>query len=800
MPSQKPIFAIPVAEFAAALLTRPDVPGRAQVIADGIAEFLPETAVAVYVIENQENPFWTAKATAGEITVTDEVELTAGTLGAVAAKRAAVVFDNVSELPREEYAHLDIRRRLLSLAYVPLLIEETLIGAIELVQCEEPFPPDALPKLEEIAALATPAIAAALQYESERNTNLHSISRVTQMYDLEKVFNSTLEMEELIKTIASKFQEVMNVQAVNLWMVANDALELVECAGADPTVEIGMVQRPGDGVAGDVSEEGDSALIDDPEDSRLQKRNEGQEDHGVFSLVAAPLLEQGKLVGVVEAVNRMDGAPFDDDDQFLLMNICETASNALHNASLLQAERKVEILQTLVGISAEITATLNLDRVLEAVVNRPAAVIPYERAAVALESRGKLQLKAISGMEHIVPGDREVERLKSLLEWACLSSEEIFVVQREEKIEADREETRAKFGKYFSETGMRAFLAIPLIDDDGRLGILSYESSDPDFLTPAHFEMVRILAAQATVALRNASLYREVPLISFLEPLLEKKRKFLALEKQRRTLLVSVTVGVVLLLAICPFPMRVDGRANVEPAATSLVEPQVGGVVSKVYVREGDHVTRGQVLADLEDWSFRDALASAESKHEIAQAAMNRALAANDGTEAGVQRAQGEYWASEVDRAKQWLEATHLRSPIDGWVATPHVEDLRGRHLSPGDKLAEVVDSSRTVVDVAVGEGEFALLRVGDSGVVKLDGFPLRRFKGTLAVVSPKGQAEDGEEFFYARLAVPNPDGRLRTGMQGRAKIFVGWYPVGYVMFRQPAIWIYTKIWSWFGW
>ena len=87
---------------------------------------------------------------------------------------------------------------------------------------------------------------------------------------------------------------------------------------------------------------------------------------------------------------------------------------------------------------------------------------------------------------------------------------------------------------------MRGFYAVPLADDEGRVGILSFESSDPDCLTSAHLEMIKVLASQATVALRNASLYKEVPFIGVLQPFFQRKRKFLALEKHRR---ITITVA-----------------------------------------------------------------------------------------------------------------------------------------------------------------------------------------------------------------------------------------------------------------
>ena len=799
MATRRPAFAVPVADFAATLLSRQEAGPRARVIAEQIAQLLPDTAVVVYVIEDQESPTWIPKATAGEITVAGAIEFQAGTLGLVAENKSLALFEG-GDLQREQYAHLDIRRTVHSLAYVPLLADETLVGAVEVINYEQSFPETMLEALQEIAELASPAIAAALSYESERNISLHSISRVTQMYDLEKVFNSTLEMEELLETIAKKFQEVMNVQGVNLWMVNNDAPELVSSAGSDPTVALGMVQQAGEGVAGDISDSGEPVVICDAEDQRLQKRNAGHEDEPVFSLVAAPLMEHENLVGVVEAVNRLDGLPFDEDDEFLLANICETASNALHNADLLQTERKVEILETLVRVSSEITSTLDLDRVLDAIVNGPGSVIPYERAAIALEQRGRMVVKAIAGMPKINPQDPNVARLQDLLEWTSLSSEPILVVQRGDTVEDEREETRAKFESYFAQSGMRAFHALPLTDDDGRVGVLSFESSDPDFLSPAHLEMIKVLAGQATVALRNASMYREVPFINVLQPILQKKRRFMALERRRRLAVVAGVALGLLFLAAFPLPLRVDGTAVVAPQHSATVQPAVAGVIQQVNVREGQPVKRGAVLATLADWQYRGELAAAQSKYDTAVSLMNRALASNDGAQAGIERVQADYWASEVTRSKERLDQTSLRSPIDGLVATPHLEDSVGRSLNPGDAFAEIVDTSRASVDVAIDEYDLSLLRPGEEASVKLDGYPRHTFRGKVEIVSPKGQLLGDQRVFYARVSVPNNEGLIRAGMQGESKISTGWSPAGRVFFRRLGGWLWAKIWSWFGW
>lgn len=801
MATQHHGFEIPLVDFAATLLLQREVGQRAQLIAEQAAHLEPGCDVVVYVIEDQDDPAWSPKGLSGDIRVgSDKLEFRAGTLGMVAELSGPYLVLHASQLAREDYAHLDVRRTLASLAYVPLLADGTLAGAIELVSYDRTLSHSLLDRVSALAQLAAPAIASAVAYEGERNSSLQSITRVTQMYDLEKVFNSHLEMDELLATIAAKVREVMGVQAANVWMVEGESITLVQQAGGDGTVEAGTRQGPADGVAGKISDDGEPVLIDDPEDARLRARNGEVEEGAIFSLLATPLMDRESLVGVIEIVNRLDGRPFDEDDQFVLANICETASNALHNASLLQAERKLEILHTLVKVSTEITSTLNLDRVLQTVVNGPAAVIPYERAAIALQERGRTKLRAVSGKLQITPGDPETADLRELMEWAAFFDSDVSAAQHGDAITTSREDAKEKFRRYFESSRMRGFYAVPLRDEEGGVGIVSFESSDPDFLTEAHFEMIRVLAAQATVAIRNASLYREVPFINVLEPLIQKKQKFLALEKRRRALFLAAAAAAVIFLAVFPFPMRVEGGATVSPSRLAKIEPEVAGVIRQVYVREGQHVTRGEVLADLEDWDYRAALAGAEARYQTALSEMNRALAHNDGATAGVQRVQANYWQSEVQRDQARLEKTHLRSPVDGWVTTPHVQDFVGRKLASGDNFAEVADNSTVTVNVAVDEPDLPLLRTGARGWVKLDGFPAHTFRGTVDIISPQSEMAGGERTFYARVEVPNPGSLVRAGMSGRAKVAVGWHPVGYVLFRRPAIWLYSKLWSWFAW
>jgi RND family efflux transporter MFP subunit len=788
--------------LSSTLLAEQEVSQRARALARFVAEFLPDAAISVYTLASDTSATsWIPRATVGEATLHGSfIASNSGLLGRLIDDPVPQL-RNGATLKREDYPHIDIRRTLHSLCYIPMLQGDSLIGAVEILSFKEALSHDLVVALQPASTLGAIAIAAAQGYEDERNGSLKSITRLTQLYDLEKVFSSTLEMAELLPLIASKFGEILEAEAVNVWLLHPDeTIELMHQEGHDPTTFKGQILNPNEGVAGTVSDTGESVCISDPTDSRLLQRNSGLSKPVIMSLMLTPITDRGSLVGVIEVVNKVDRTTFDDDDLFTLTSLTDTASNALHNASLLNAERKVEILETLNTVSREITSTLNLERMLQTIVNAPQAIIPYQRAAIVLEQRGRFKLSAVTGLTQVNADAPDIASLNEILQWASLSEEVIHVRQHSEEIEGEREETRAKFRKYFAESGMRGFYARPLNDDTGRVGLLALESSDPDFLGVVHLEILDVLSSQATVALRNAQMYKEVPFISVLEPVLVRKRKFMAMEKRRRTLILAAAAIAVLFFAVFPLPLRVDGDAVIAPVRRAYVQPEVAGVIGKVLVREGQPVQRGQVLAEMAAWNFHSAVAQAQAKYESALLQMNHALATNDGTEAGIQRVQTDFWKAELGRTQQLLEKAQLRSPIDGVVATPHVETFVGRKLQPGDSVAEVVDTSQVVMDVAIDDVDAGLLKGGEKVVVKLNSYPTRTFRGDLLMVSPKADLLHETPVFYARVAIPNPDGAIRVGMEGRGKVRVGWYPSGYVFFRRPLIWAYEKMWLWFGW
>jgi transcriptional regulator with GAF, ATPase, and Fis domain len=793
-----------VSELAVSLLAAPDSATRASLIASAVVAKLPDSACIVHRVhlDKREAP-WKAMAAVGEVSIghaslSTDNRLISSIFTAIPQAQIHVG----SNVRREDYSHLHINRTVVSLAYLPLLQREQLIGAIEILTFSEELRPEDLGKLEPIVYLAGPAILAAEDNEQKRGDLFDSVHRMTQLYDLEKSLNATLDFEAVTVMVPRKVSAMLPCQAIHLWLFDGGALRLFSSWGGDATVQDGMTLAPGEGYVADMAEEGEPLLIADPGDERLRRRNSvltaDSRTPPVANALLVPLLQDESEIGVLEAINRQTKA-FDEDDQFFLSSIAETVASAIKNASLMFAERKLEILEALVHVSSEITSTLRLDRLLQIIVNSPQNVLPFELCAIALDNRGHLQLKAVSGMSSLPLGDAQVDRLHELVRWLSSQPDPLHLQLQEEREADAMSSLPAEVATHFEATRYRALYSLPLSDDQGRVGLLLYESSDPNFLDLPHTEMIKIIAGQTTVAIRNALLYREVPLISFLEPLMQKKQALLRSSRNRRLAFATGTSIAALFLIFCPLPMRVTGEAVVAPQRLVTIAAPLEGNVAAVFAHEGQHVDAGDVLGAMNDWQWRTDVVSTEAKYRESMLVMEADLA-HSAAQAGADRAQVEYLRSEAARARSRLDNAQLRSPIAGIVVTPRLQNAAGEHLDAGATFAQVLDLSSAVVDVAIPQRDVALLRSGQPAAIKLDSYPQRSWHNTVSVVSPEAEKEDGEPTFAARIPLSNSDAALRTGMTGRAKIYIGIRPAGYVLLRRPALWIWQTLWNWIGW
>jgi len=792
-------------ELTNELLAATDSSVRARLIAVAVVESIAESACLVHrFLDLDAGPMLLPVGMAGPVSMGDQMlspdsELVVALL---AGRDEPLVYSG-AEVPREEYAHVNVSRSIASLAYLPFSHAGTVVGLIEVMTFGEPIGTAELERLTEIVTLAGPAILSAEEFERQRQDLLDSVHRMTQLYDLEKSLNATLELDAVTAMVPAKTSAMLECQAMHLWLFDGDQLRLMAAHGEDATVEVGSIQSPDEGYVAAMAEEGEPLLIDDADDTRLLQRNavlesipEEQRTERVTNALVVPLMQDESEIGVLEAVNRGGGKVFDEDDQFFLSAMAETVSNALKNASLMHAERKLEILEALVNVSSEITSTLRLDRLLQIIVNSPQSVLPYELSAIALDNRGNLQLKAVSGMASIPMGDVQVDRLKDLVRWLSSESSALHVRQTEE---GSAEEITDAVARYFEGTGYRALYALPLVDDQGRVGMLLYTAADPDFLDTAQTEMIKILAAQATVAIRNALLYREVPLIGLLEPMMQKRREILRTSGSRRLFYGGVVAVVLLFLLFCPLPMRISGEATVGPQQLVTIAAPTDGNVESVAVREGQRVVAGEQLGTMNDWQWKADLAAAQAKYEAAELGMEASLAGGS-PRAGEDRAQVEYLRSEVARAQSRVDGAELRSPIDGLVATPALQSAAGEHLNAGDPFAKVLDLSSVVMDISVAQSDVALVRPGDKAVIKLDSYPQQTWRGVVNVVSPVAQTVNEERTFAARVSLANREATLRAGMSGHGKIFIGYRSAGYVLLRKPALWAWQTLWNWIGW
>lgn len=678
---------------------------------------------------------------------------------------------------------------------VPLEAEGLVVGLLALFFAEMPDAENALARLERFLEQAAPALGRALRSERKTVGMLHAIERLTNLYDLSKAFGSTIDFDELSALIARKAADFATAEVASLWMLEGEEVALSATALNENYDVEAAPDAVGASLVGDVMAEQEPLRKNKiPESDPLATEIEG---YPIRSILAVPLSEDDVPIGALVLANKRGRHPeFSAEDEELLADLARQAVRALRNARQYEAEKKVEQLDALLAVSREITATLDLDKVMATIVNASSALIPYDRAGIGILEKGRLRLGAVSGAKDIDRKDPNVKRLEELLNWVFLSGTDVAVTQDEEgEITAERPETVEKFRAIFGETGLRSFFGVLLKDEEGKLGVLGFESTEPFAFDEGTRDLLAILVNQTTVAVRNAQLYQQVPLAGFLAPLLERRRKLLQIPVRRRQAWAFGAAAVLIGLVVIPWRLRVEGPVRVLPSRRAAVTAGVDGVVREVLHREGDRVQAGDVVAVLKDEAYRATLAQASAALAIAESDIARHTQEGDAAAMFEARSRRDEEKARQALAEEQLGKTLLRAPVAGILVTPHIEQRIGQALARGTEFALVADAGSVTAEVSIPESDAALLKTGQPVALKLNAYPTRVFRGSVERVGAELRQEGEESFVIAEARVENRDAQLKAGMLGTGKVSSGTKPLGYALLRKPLRYLWLKIW-----
>ena len=235
------------------------------------------------------------------------------------------------------------------------------------------------------------------------------------------------------------------------------------------------------------------------------------------------------------------------------------------------------------------------------------------------------------------------------------------------------------------------------------------------------------------------------------------------------------------------------------------IDPEVSAKLVSLKFDIGDKIKKGDLIAQLDDSNYNQAVRQAEAELEVAKAkdvevkamlklrksqydrlkllhdrnatsdsefenaesAMKVQEAALIQSEANIQNCEARLAAAKVklDDTKifaEWNSGSDIRHVGDRYVD-------EGSLVSPGKPILKIIEIDRIKARIPIIERDFRFLQVGQQAEVTTDAYPGVKFAGTVEMIS--NELAESTRTVVAILSIPNLDFRLRPGMFVRVRI-----------------------------
>jgi len=237
------------------------------------------------------------------------------------------------------------------------------------------------------------------------------------------------------------------------------------------------------------------------------------------------------------------------------------------------------------------------------------------------------------------------------------------------------------------------------------------------------------------------------------------------------------------------------------------VAAKVGGLLERIAVDLGDEVRRGEVVAEIDDDEFVQAVAQADAELAVRKAEQAQATselervqrdhdrisslrdrgAASDveldaiSSTLASQKAAQALAEARVRQAEAALELARIRlgyaTVRASWQSGPDIATVgerfedAGDMVQAGDTIVAVVALDPLTAVVSITERDYTRLRIGQAATLETDAVPARAFHAEIARIAPVFRETSRQA--RIELRVPNPDRVLKPGMFVRVRIML---------------------------
>ncbi|HAF96192.1 MAG: hypothetical protein A2X34_10270 [Elusimicrobia bacterium GWC2_51_8] len=191
---------------------------------------------------------------------------------------------------------------------------------------------------------------------------LQSQESLEMLVMVSRLLSSKLEISELLTTIMRLASRVVGAERASLYLLDEKTKELYfDVALGLPEDVQKMRFKLGEGMAGTCAKEAVSIIINDvANDPRHSKKADAKSGYTTRSLLTCPMIIKGKVIGVVQAINRTDG-DFSETDKNNFEAFASQAAIAIENSRLFSSvkeeKRKMEIVFKKIKEGAILTDT-----------------------------------------------------------------------------------------------------------------------------------------------------------------------------------------------------------------------------------------------------------------------------------------------------------------------------------------------------------------------------------------------------------------------------------------------------------